>query len=112
MLKHVSALFLVVLLGNVRLAHAADVPLFSPARLSVAATGGYTWYGSAGDTPVPAFGKEFTVGPTVAFNLLEPTDLHPLTPHTSITYAALYGVDNKTWYQRLAISAVIWKGKP
>lgn len=92
----------VLALGSVaQPALAADQSLLSLDRLSIGAQVRYTWLSETGDEPVPAYGKEFEVGPSLSYSL---------TKHLALVGSALYGLDNQLIRTSVGVSVILWQG--
>lgn len=79
-----------------------DKPLFSLDRLSLGAQVRYGWWSGAGDEPVPAFGKEWEVGPSAAY---------VLTERVALVGSLLYGLDNRLVRTSAGVSVVLFSGR-
>ena len=74
--------------------------LLSLDRLSLGARFGYAWHSGAEEN-LPAFRKEFEIGAVGAYSL---------TPHVSLSFQALRGLDNKTQRLSLAVTIPVYVG--
>lgn len=84
------------------------VPLFSAKRLSISGTGGYAFYQSAGDEPLPAYEKSWEFGTVLSYNLYAAPGNR--APMLFATYSLNYDVDNKWWRHRILGTVTFWKG--
>ena len=96
----VAALVAVAAFSGV--ARAAEQPLFSKDRASLALGLDYAAYQKVGDEPLPQFKKAW-----------EPVVLgaYVLTPHLTLTGSGAYDVDNKWMRWKVGIRTVLWRGK-
>ena len=83
-------------------AKAAEQPLFSKDRASLALGLDYAAYQKVGDEPLPQFKKAW-----------EPSifGAYVLTPHLTLTGSGAYDVDNKFARWKVGIRTVLWRGK-
>ena len=95
-------LAVVALMALAGVAQAAEQPLFSKDRASLALGLDYAAYQQVGDEPLPQFKKAW-----------EPCVLgaYVLTPHLTLTGSGAYDVDNKWMRWKVGIRTVLWKGK-
>ena len=82
--------------------YAADQPLLSLNRASLAAGVDYAGYQQQGVQKLPDFKKAFEVGLYGAY---------VLTPHVTATVSGAYDVDNKFIRWRAGVRTVLWRGK-
>ena len=92
----------VALMALAGVAQAAEQPLFSKDRASLALGLDYAAYQKVGDEPLPQFKKAW-----------EPCVLgaYVLTPHLTLTGSGAYDVDNKWMRWKVGIRTVLWRGK-
>ena len=81
---------------------AAEQPLFSKDRASLALGLDYAAYQQVGTEPLPQFKKAW-----------EPCVLgaYVLTPHLTLTGSGAYDVDNRWMRWKVGVRTVLWKGK-
>ena len=95
-------LAVVALMALAGVAQAAEQPLFSKDRASLALGLDYAAYQQVGDEPLPQFKKAWEPGIFGAY---------VLTPHLTLTGSGAYDVDNKWMRWKVGIRTVLWKGK-
>ena len=95
-------LAVVALMALAGVAKAAEQPLFSKDRASLALGLDYAAYQKVGDEPLPSFKKAWEPGIFGAY---------VLTPHLTLTGSGAYDVDNKWMRWKVGIRTVLWRGK-
>ena len=92
----------VALMALAGVAQAAEQPLFSKDRASLALGLDYAAYQKVGTEPLPQFKKAW-----------EPCVLgaYVLTPHLTLTGSGAYDVDNRFARWKVGIRTVLWRGK-
>lgn len=83
-------------------AGAAEKPLLSVDRASLALGLDYAWYQKAGVEPLPQFKKAWEPGLFGAY---------VLTPHLTLTGSGAYDLDNKWMRWKVGVRTVLWRGK-
>ena len=81
---------------------AAEQPLLSKDRASLAVGLDYAWYQKAGAEPLPSFKKAWEPGLFGAY---------VLTPHVTLTGSGAYDLDNKFVRWKVGVRTVLWRGK-
>ena len=95
-------LAVVALMALAGVAKAAEQPLFSKDRASLALGLDYAAYQQVGDEPLPQFKKAWEPGIFGAY---------VLTPHLTLVGSGAYDVDNKFARWKVGIRTVLWRGK-
>ena len=97
-----AGLLMLAALAMCNPAHAAEQPLLSITRASLAVGVDYASYQNQGDQRLPNFVKEFEPGIFGAY---------VLTPHATLVGSGCYGLDNKIIRWKVGVRAVLWRGR-
>lgn len=97
----VAAFLTFAVAGLASTASAAEKPLLSAERASLAFGLDYAFYQKVGTEPLPEFKKAWEPGLFGAY---------VLTPHLTLTGSGAYDVDNKFVRWKVGVRTVLWKG--